>query len=54
MHTESEPKVAIRADVDPDLAELVRAAALRDSRTVASWVRVTLTKALDENGHADE
>jgi hypothetical protein len=56
MHTESEaiePKVALRADVDWHLAELVRAAALQDSRTVAGWVRVTLAKALDQNGHAD-
>lgn len=49
MRTESTQrgKVAIRADVDRELAEQLRAAAARDHRTVAGYVRHMVKKSLD-------
>ena len=46
-------KVAIRADVERQLAEQVRDAAAADGRSIAGWVRFQLTKALADDYKED-
>ena len=47
-HNEAPPREAIVAHCDVELARQVRAAAIRDQRSISGWVRATLVKALGE------
>lgn len=50
MPTEmSQKKVALRADVNLELAQAVQAAAEREHRSIASWVRHVLTERLHDD-----
>lgn len=42
------PRVAVKTDVDVELAKAVQAAAEREHRSVAGWVRHVLTERLYE------
>ena len=55
MRTPTEaPRVAVKTDVNVELAKAVRQAAERDGRTVSGWVRHQLTQALSANEGAKQ
>ena len=53
-HNEAPPREAIVAHCDVELAKQVRAAAIRDQRSISGWVRTTLAKALDQSERTKE